>query len=252
MFRGPEPKHSQQPPGVVQNWSALQCSKKNTEQCGYDHAPVTRGRMRAQLPLPHGPPSPAQQAQGQGQAPGQGQGQSHPPKPQAPPLQDRGRDPYGNVPGVGDTRYVPWREGGNGGTVSQVTVLRDGDEEWDPGEWWVVSQGSNGEGEGGKKGKKRKREKEGGTFQVPGELLFCTWEEAEAVLREALGAGDEGDDGDDGDDEGDAGGDKGKGGDKGGEVGGDKGGEKEGDTGAEKGGARSKDEPRQPPTTQEG
>ena len=26
------------------------------EQCGYDHAPVTRGRMRAQFPLPHGPP----------------------------------------------------------------------------------------------------------------------------------------------------------------------------------------------------
>ena len=47
--------HSQQPPGVVQNWSTLQCSKQNTEQCGYDHAPVTRGRMRAQFPLSHGP-----------------------------------------------------------------------------------------------------------------------------------------------------------------------------------------------------
>ena len=47
--------HSQQPPGVVQNWSTLQCSKQNTEQCGYDHAPMTRGRMRAQFPLPHGP-----------------------------------------------------------------------------------------------------------------------------------------------------------------------------------------------------
>ena len=47
--------HSQQPPGVVQNWSTLQWSKQNTEQCGYDHAPVTRGRMRAQFPLPHGP-----------------------------------------------------------------------------------------------------------------------------------------------------------------------------------------------------
>ena len=46
-----------------------------------------------------------------------------PPKPQAPPLQERGKDPYGNVSGVGDTRYVPWREGGNGGTVGQVTVL---------------------------------------------------------------------------------------------------------------------------------
>ena len=50
--------HSQQPPGVVQNWSTLQCSKQNTEQCGYDHAPVTRGRMRAQFPLPHGPHQP--------------------------------------------------------------------------------------------------------------------------------------------------------------------------------------------------
>ena len=49
--------HSQQPPGVVQNWSTLQCSEQNTEQCGYDHAPVTRGRMRAQFPLPHGPHS---------------------------------------------------------------------------------------------------------------------------------------------------------------------------------------------------
>ena len=48
--------HSQQPPGVVQNSSTLQCSKQNTEQCGYDHAPMTRGRMRAQFPLPHGPP----------------------------------------------------------------------------------------------------------------------------------------------------------------------------------------------------
>ena len=48
--------HSQQPPGVVQNWSTLQCSKHNTGQCGYDHAPVTRGRMRTQFPLPHAPP----------------------------------------------------------------------------------------------------------------------------------------------------------------------------------------------------
>ena len=46
-------------------------------------------------------------------------------------------------------------------------------------------------------------------------------------------------------------GDKGEGGDKGSEAGGDKGGEKEGDTGGDKGGAGSKDEPRQPLTTQE-
>ena len=160
------------------------------------------------------------------------------------------RDPYGNVPGVGDTRYVPWKEGGNGGTVNQVTVLGDWDEELDPGEWCVVSQGSNGEG--GKKGKKRKREKEGGTFRVPGECLFLTREETEANLRDALREGDDGDNGDDGDDrddEEDECGDKGEGGDKGGEVGVHKGGEREGDTGGEKGGARSKDEPRQPPTT---
>ena len=121
-------------------------------------------------------------------------------------MQERGRDPYGNVLGVGDTRYIPWAEWGNGGTVSQVTVLGDWDEELHPGEWWVVSQGSNGEGEGGKKGKKgkeRKREKEGGTFRVAGDLLFLTREEAEAHLREALEAGDDGDDGDDRDDEGD-------------------------------------------------
>ena len=55
MSRGPKPRHSQQPPGVVPNWSTLQCSKDSTKQCGYDHAPVTRGRMRAQFPLPHGP-----------------------------------------------------------------------------------------------------------------------------------------------------------------------------------------------------
>ena len=41
--------------------------------------------------------------------------------------------------GAGDTRYVPWAEGGNEGTVSQVTVLGDWDEELDPGEWWVVA-----------------------------------------------------------------------------------------------------------------
>ena len=46
--------HSQKPPGVVQHWTTLQCSKHDIEQCGYDHAPVTRGRMRTQFPLPHG------------------------------------------------------------------------------------------------------------------------------------------------------------------------------------------------------
>ena len=130
------------------------------------------------------------------------------------------------MPGVGDTRYVRWEEAGNGETVSQVTVLGDWDEELDLGEWWVVSQGSNGEG--GKKRKKvkdRKREQEGGTFRVAGEHLFLTREEAEAHLREALEEADDGDNGVDRDDEGDEGGDKQEGGDKWGEVGGDKGGE---------------------------
>ena len=89
---------------------------------------------------------------------------------------------------MGDTRCVPWAEGGNGGTANQVTMLRDWDEELDPGDWWVVSQGSNREG--GKKGKtrkKRKRGKPGGTFRMPGELFFHTREEAEAHLWEALG-----------------------------------------------------------------
>ena len=61
-------------------------------------------------------------------------------------MADRGRNPYGNVPAVGDTRYVYSRDGANGGTVSQVMVLRDWDEELDPEVWWVLSQGSNGEG----------------------------------------------------------------------------------------------------------
>ena len=50
--------HSQKRPGVVQNWTTLQCSKHDIEQCGYDHAPVTRGRMRTQFLLPHGPRHP--------------------------------------------------------------------------------------------------------------------------------------------------------------------------------------------------
>ena len=126
-----------------------------------------------------------------------------------------------------------------------MTAVGDGDEELDLRDCWVVSQGSNGER--GKKGKRRKQEKEGGSFRVLGELLFCTREEAEAHLWEALRERDDGDDGDDGDDEGEEGGDKGEGCEKGGEVGIDKGGETEGDTGGEKGGARSKDAPRQPP-----
>ena len=102
-------------------------------------------------------------------------------------------------------------------------MLGDWDEELDPGELWVVSQGSNGGG--GEKGKKSKRDKEGHTFRVPGALLLRTREEAEALLREALQEGHNKDNGEDGDDEGDEGGDKAEGGDKGGEMEVDKGGE---------------------------
>ena len=34
--------------------AAVQQARQNTELCGDDHAPVTRGRMRAQYALPHG------------------------------------------------------------------------------------------------------------------------------------------------------------------------------------------------------
>ena len=54
--------HSQKPPGVVQNWSTLQCSKQNTQQCGYDHAPVTRvvgePNFRCLMALEHNTPAP--------------------------------------------------------------------------------------------------------------------------------------------------------------------------------------------------
>ena len=87
---------------------------------------------------------------------------------------------------MGDTKYIHWAEGGNGGNITQVTVLGDWDEELDPGDRWVVSQGPMGTGgEKGKKGTKRKREKDEGTFRVPDELVFRTREEAEARLQEA-------------------------------------------------------------------
>ena len=38
-------------------WSGTELvsvAKQNTELCGDDHVPVTRGLMRAQYPLPHG------------------------------------------------------------------------------------------------------------------------------------------------------------------------------------------------------
>ena len=147
-------------------------------------------------PPPPPPLSPAEQAQGQGQAPSQGQGQRPPPpNPKPLPCKIGVGTPMGMCRVWGTPGMSLGGRGAMGGTVSQVTVLGDWDEELDPGEWLVVSQGSNGEREGGKKGKKgkeRRREKEGGTFRVPGELLFRTREEAEAHLREALGAGTRG------------------------------------------------------------
>ena len=154
---------------------------------------------------------------------------------------------------MGDTRYVPCAEGGNGGTVSQVTVLGDWDEELDPGDWWVVSQGSNGEGgKKGKKGKKRKRERRGApsgcrgsSSSAPGRRRKPT-----SALRAAL---EEGDDGDDEDDEGD---DKGEGGDKRGEEEGEeegeKGGEKEGDTESRWGVPGARMRPGNPPPRRRG
>ena len=113
---------------------------------------------------------------------------------------------------------------------------------WGAGGWCRRGPPGRG-GEKGKKGKKKRRKKEGRAFRVPGDLLFCTPEVADAHLGAAL---EERDDGDDGEDEGDEGYDKGEGGDKGGQVGGEKGGEKEGDKGGEKVDAGSKDAPGNP------
>ena len=111
-------------------------------------------------------------------------------------------------------------------------VLEEWDEELDPWDRWVVLQGSDGEtGEKGKKLISGKREKEGGTFRMPGELLFLSREEAQARLREVLKEGGDGDNRNDRDDEGDQGDDKREGADKGVEVWGDKGGKKGRDTG---------------------
>ena len=71
---------------------------KNTELCGDDHAPVTRGRMRAQYPLPHGPGSrgtggafvtvdssdSSGSEEGGGGSPGAALGDRGPPSPSAP------------------------------------------------------------------------------------------------------------------------------------------------------------------------
>ena len=134
------------PPGGPQTLTPPKPSKKK---------PRHFESSEQEAPRPKAKPSPGPRARARPRPP---------PKPQAPPLEDRGRDPYGNVPGVGATRYVPWKEGGDGGTVSQVTVLGDGDEELDPGEWWVVSQGSNGEG--GKEGEGEEAGERGG--HLPG------------------------------------------------------------------------------------
>ena len=132
-----------------------------------------------------------------------------------------------------------------------MPVLWDGDEELDPGDWWVVSQGCNGQG--GKKGKRSKREKEGHLPGAGGAPLPHPGE-AEAHLREALQEGDDGDDGDDGMTgmtRGTRVATRGRGVTRGVRWGVTGGREGRGQ-GGEKGGARSKDAPRQPPTTHEG
>ena len=78
-----------------------------------------------------------------------------------------------------------------------MMVLADRDTDLGPDEWWVTSQGSNGERGKTGKGKKGKwkREKKGGTFPVPS-ILFATREEAEEYLQEVMeeSEGDEEDD----------------------------------------------------------
>ena len=54
-------------------------------------------------------------------------------------------------------------------------------------------QWEGGGGEEGEEGGEEEAEEGGGHLPGPGELLFRTREEAEAHLREALGAGDDGD-----------------------------------------------------------
>ena len=70
---------------------------------------VARKRPDPPHPTPSPRPRPSPRARARPSPP-------PPPQPQpSPPLANTGRDPYGNVPGVGDTQYVPWAEGGNGG-----------------------------------------------------------------------------------------------------------------------------------------
>ena len=135
--RHPPPKASNPPPKAPKKRPRPRHFESNDEE-----APLLQGSRASPRPRPSRRP----RARAKPHTP--------PPNPKPPPLQERGRDPYGNVPGVGDTRYVPWEEGGNGGTVSRVMVLGDWDEELDPGEWWVVSQGSNGEGRGVRRGRR--------------------------------------------------------------------------------------------------
>ena len=89
---------------------------------------------------------------------------------------------------------------------------------------------------------------------MPGELLFCTREDAEAHRRAALAEGDDGRDRDNGGDEEEEQGDKGgeEGGEKGDEKEGEMWGKKEGDREGEKGGSGSKDAPPQPPSFRRG
>ena len=107
---------------------------ENTELCGDDHAPVTRGRMRAQYPLPHGPHSPRGERQGRGGAAG---GRLQVPQPPA-------GSPGGHKKGGGGHRPPPKGSGllfrggqerpidprltwdGSGGAVAATSAARAG------------------------------------------------------------------------------------------------------------------------------
>ena len=172
-----------------------QQQQQQHQQRGEDTPPRPARKNSAPRVVRKTPPPPPKARQTKPKAKPKGNGKGKGKATPSPPLARQGPGPL-----LERARYVPWAEGGKGGTVNQVTVLADWDEELDPGECWVVSQGPNGEG--GKKGKKRKRESERGTCWVPGKLLFRTREKAEAHLRKALWEGVNGDDGDVGDDEG--------------------------------------------------
>ena len=113
-------------------------------------------------------------------------------------------------------------------------------------------QWGGGGGEEGEEGEEEEAGERAGHLPGSRDLLFLTWEEAEAHLREALEAGEDGDDGDYGHDEGDEGGDKREGGDKGGEVGVTRGLRRKGTRGVRRGVPGARMSPGNPPPRRRG